>query len=470
MTAARTALTGQPYRDSKRQYDQPVAVPTKQSSRASVLACALVLEHVPQLVRYGSKPQREPQLLPNVEAALRSFEDVCRYAPHQAFIGARRPEELWEVERPRWRFPGNAERSGDFGEIMPQRAFLDLLAEVDQFDLLRKGEEADLDAGDLSIWDGKERFGRFVGAHEQDESLSASVLLENLACKASGVHALRLLLERHRIPAASIEYVIGCGEEAVGDRYQRGGGALGKAIAEACGLEEAAGCDVKAFCAGPIHALVLATGLVESGIHDRVVVVAGGSLAKLGMKLAGALKTGAPILEDALAGMAIVVGRADGEAPVIRSDAIGMHRIGAGSSQEALLTDLVLKPLAALDRKIVDIGRYATELHDPDITEPAGGGDVPERNYRMIAALGVLKNELPRTAIPTFSHDHGLPGFSPTQGHIASAVPWLPHALSRLRSGELMSTMLLAKGSLFLGRMTQLWDGASIILEAPDAG
>ena len=41
------------------------------------------------------------------------------------------------------------------------------------------------------------------------------------------------------------------------------------------------------------------------------------------------------------------------------------------------------------------------------------------------------------------------------------------HALDRLASGELHSTLLMAKGSLFLGRMTQLWDGASITLDAP---
>ncbi len=60
---------------------------------------------------------------------------------------------------------------------------------------------------------------------------------------------------------------------------------------------------------------------------------------------------------------------------------------------------------------------------------------------------------------------HGLPGFSPTQGHIASAIPWLPHALRAFERGELHTTMLMAKGSLFLGRMTRLWDGASITLE-----
>jgi hypothetical protein len=167
--------------------------------------------------------------------------------------------------------------------------------------------------------------------------------------------------------------------------------------------------------------------------------------------------------------MAVVVGRADGSSPVVRTDAVGRHRIRSGSSQEALLTDLVLRPLEALGRRITDVDRYATELHDPDITEPAGGGDVPERNYRMIAGLGVLHGELPRDVVPTFSRAHGLPGFAPTQGHIASAIPWLPHALGRLRSGELQTTMLIAKGSLFLGRMTRLWDGASLILEVPGA-
>jgi betaine reductase len=44
-------------------------------------------------------------------------------------------------------------------------------------------------------------------------------------------------------------------------------------------------------------------------------------------------------------------------------------------------------------------------------------------------------------------------------------VPWLPHGLEALRSGEIGSTMLVAKGSLFLGRMTELADGMSVLLE-----
>ena len=82
--------------------------------------------------------------------------------------------------------------------------------------------------------------GAFAATTSLDESLTAHVLLENLAIKASGVHALRDLLARTGIDPASITYAIGCGEEAVGDRYQRGGGNLAKAIAEECGLRRRA--------------------------------------------------------------------------------------------------------------------------------------------------------------------------------------------------------------------------------------
>jgi betaine reductase len=438
------------------------------SERAGVLGAAFVLEHVPDLVRYGSKPLREPKRLPELLGALRTYEEARVYPPHQVFIGNRRPEELWEVPRPWWTDApdnGAAGRAGCFGELMPQADYYRLLAEVDQFDLVRLGTEPDESGGEIALYEGGRVVGAFAGGHDVDESLQATVLLENLCCKASGVHALRSLLERTGTDPESIDYAIGCGEEAVGDRYQRGGGALAKAIAEACGLARATGSDVKAFCAAPVHALIMAGALVESGAYERVVVVAGGSLAKLGMKFEGALDRGVPVLEDVLAGMAVLVGPTNDGAPSLRLDAVGRHRIGSGSSQQALLEDLVVRPLEKLHRKITEVERYSTELHDPEITEPAGAGNVPDRNYRMLAALAVTRGELEREGIPAFPRRHGLPGFSPTQGHIASAVPWLPHALDRLAAGEIRSTMLMAKGSLFLGRMTQLWDGASITLE-----
>jgi betaine reductase len=433
--------------------------------RAGILAAALVLEHVPDLVRYGSKPSRESARLPELQRALRPYEEALAYPPHQAFIGNLRPEALWETPRPWWGSLNGGQRHGRFGELMPQDEYYRLLAELDQFSLVRLDSEPDEKAGEIPLYHSGEVVGAFASAHDQDESLSAAVLLENLCCKASGVHALRFLLDASGVEQQSIEYAIGCGEEAVGDRYQRGGGALAKAIAEACGLTQASGSDVKAFCAAPVHALIAAAALVQSRAYERVVVVAGGSLAKLGMKFQGALDHGVPILEDVLAGMAVLVGPAADTAPVVRLDAVGRHRIGSGSSQQALLTDIVLRPLEKLGRRITDVARYSTELHDPEITEPAGGGDVPDRNYRMLGALAAMRGELEKDAIPDFAREHGLPGFAPTQGHIASAVPWLPHALERLGAGELSSTMFMAKGSLFLGRMTQLWDGASITLE-----
>ena len=444
---------------------------------AGVLAASLTLQHVPDLVRYGSKPMRERRKLEEATDALRDVRAAAGYPPNAVFIGGARPEHLWDAARPWWGGREDARRGssddgaehgprfvGGHGEIIEQRAFYELLAEVDQFDLVRLKQEPR--PGDLPLYERGEAIGAIAPAHHVDEALSANVLLENLACKAGAVHALRHLLSTADVDRGEIEYVINAGEEAVGDRYQRGGGNLAKAVAEDCGLDNAGGSDVKAFCAGPIHALIMAGALVEAGVYEQVAVVAGGSVAKLGMKFLGAIESGAPILEDVLASMAVVVGPAARGLPALRMDAVGRHRVAAGSSQQMLLEDIVGAPLDAMGRRLDEIDVYATELHNPEITEPAGGGDVPGRNYRMLAGLGVMRGELERDDIEGFARAHGLPGFSPTQGHIASAVPWLPHALGRVRAGELETTMLLAKGSLFLGRMTRLWDGASIVLEA----
>jgi glycine/sarcosine/betaine reductase complex component C subunit beta len=436
------------------------------SARASIRGATFVLEHVPDLVRYGSKPSRERNRLPELVGALRTFEQAVSYPPTQVFIGNTRPEKLWELQRPWWRSTTPGQPTGPFGELIKQNQFYELLAELDQFDLVRLNDEPNSETGDIPLFDGEHIIGAIGRAHDTDEALSARVLLENLACKASAVHALRFLIRSTDVDPLSIDYVLGSGEEGIGDRYQRGGGSLAKAVAEACGLLNASGSDVKAFCAGPLHALILAGALVESGTYQQVAVLAGGSLAKLGMKFVPALDKGVPMLEDVLAGMAILVGpKRDGE-PVIRMDAVGRHRVGSGNSQQALLEDIVGRPLDQLGWRMYDVDRFATELHNPEITEPAGGGDVPSRNYRMLGGLASLRGEIAKEQLDRFGCDRGLPGFSPTQGHIASAVPWLPHALSRFRTGEIHSTMLLAKGSLFLGRMTRLWDGASIILEA----
>ena len=211
-------------------------------------------------------------------------------------------------------------------------------------------------------------------AHEEDASLAADVLLENLTCKASAVMALRTLLVQAQLDPLTLPYVLNSGEEAVGDRYQRGGGNLAKAVAEMCGCQAATGVDIKGFCCGPVHALTVAGSLVSSRVFSQVAVVGGCSLAKLGMKYRGHLQHDQPILEDVLAAVAIVVSADDGVSPRLRLDALGRHTVAAGSSQKAIFEHLVSQPLERLGLHFTDVDKYATELHNPEVTEPAGSG------------------------------------------------------------------------------------------------
>ena len=301
---------------------------------AAVHGCSLVLAHAPDLVRHGSKPARE-DAADQIAPALRTFDDALGYPPHQVFIGNLEPRSLWEIERPWWKNPAEPKAEGPFGIFIDQDALYAQMEAADQFQLLHLDGREPVN-GALPLYRNGSRAGVMDRAHDLDESLSASVLLENLACKATGALALEHVLARIGFPPEGLAYAIGCGEEAVGDRYQRGGGNLGKAIAEQAGCVNASGSDVKAFCAGPIHALVVAASLVSAGVYEHVAVVAGGSLAKLGMKFAGALRNDVPVLEDVLAGLAILVGPAGNNAPTIRLDAVGRHRVGSGSAQQAV--------------------------------------------------------------------------------------------------------------------------------------
>jgi betaine reductase len=470
-----------------------------------VTAARVFMAHGPGLVRYGSKPARDiardPSVLDAIRGALRSWEAARAYPPNQVFVGAQTPDALRELPRPWFRAGGPGQRRGRHGEIMPEPEFVALLKLCDATDLvaLERGfvdevrpalaehplltprdldrlgagvGEADVEARlkgpmpalALRLGSGR-RVGCIVAGHEEDATLTPDVLLENLAAKVTAVMACRTLLADARIEPASIDYVMNSGEEAVGDRYQRGGGNLAKAVAAEAGCARATGVDVKGFCCGPVHAAALAGGLVGSRVFSRVAVVAGGSLAKLGMKYQGHLRAGQPVLEDMLAGVAFLVGADDGHSPRLRLDALGRHTVDAGSSQRAIFERLVAEPLGALGLRFTDVDRYATELHNPELTEPSGGGDVPQLNYRVIAGLAALAGHIDRADVDAFVRTRGLPGFAPTQGHIASALPFLAHALDGLRSGSLERVMFLAKGSLFLGRMTQLADGVSFVLE-----
>ena len=86
----------------------------------------------------------------------------------------------------------------------------------------------------------------------------------------------------------------------------------------------------------------------------------------------------------------------------------------------------------------------------------------------MIAALGVKRGELQRNEIADFVKNHGMTGWAPTQGHIPSGVPYLGLVRDEILAGETKRAMIIGKGSLFLGRMTNLFDGVSFVVQAND--
>ncbi|MGA6993073.1 MAG: glycine/sarcosine/betaine reductase complex component C subunit beta [Candidatus Deferrimicrobiaceae bacterium] len=481
------------------------------ASHVIIKTCANILVHLPDFVRHGSKPSREikkhPDLEGKIKARLRTFEETVRYAPNQVFIGNMEPDTLRSQEQPWFRHLVNSDgafgRTGPFGEIMPQEEFYALLkAATDEssYDLvwledrflegvvlraisdhplfrsddllgkLRRGkrieeirQKIERDRS-LSLYHQGALIGCFQRHHDEDESLAALVLMENLMTKASAFLALRHMLDGSKCDASEIDFIISCSEEAAGDRYQRGGGNLARAIGEMAGCANAISCDVKSFCVGPHYGILHAAALVKAGLFKKVAVVAGGSLAKLGMKFQGHLEKEMPVLEDVIGGVAFLVTEDDGVSPVLRLDLLGKYPIGAGGSQQRIQESLILAPLKAHGLKLTDIDRYATELQNPEITLPIGQDDIPLKNYRLIAALAVRQNEIEKSQMNEFIEKRGLVGFAPTQGHIPAGVPYIAHGIREIREGKKKRIMIVAKGSPFLTRMTNLSDGLSLVL------
>jgi betaine reductase len=452
------------------------------------------LTHVPDLVHYGSKPSRQirahPSLGSELKKKLRSFADATAYAPHQVYIGNITPEELSHLPKPWYeKLIEGAGRDGRFGDLCDEGGFYCLLAATDQFNLVTleqnwfreqgtdhtNGRTSRLkplseitalcDKGALPLYSGDRLVGAFEAAHPEDANLSADVLLENLAAKVTAAHSLQALLDLLKLNPGEIDFIISCSEEAVGDRYNRGGGNLAKAIAEDAGCENASGSDTKAFCAGPLYAMIHGASLIQSGVCGKVAVVAGGSLAKLGMKFESHLKKGIPILEDVLGSFAVILGPVKAGEPCIRLNSAAFHPVRAGASPQAMVEFLAERPLAKLGMKLTDVDRYAVELHNPEITVPSGSGDVPRTNYRTLAALAVMRGQIRKDQMEDFVHSRGMLGYAPTQGHIPSAIVYLGHALDALRDDKIRNAMFISKGSLFLGRMTQLSDGCSFLVE-----
>lgn len=467
-----------------------------------------ILVHTPDMVMHNGTTQTtekvvnpDSEYLKELPGHLRSYEAAVSYLPNQVYIGNAHPDELRALEMPYFDKPmADAGRYGKFGEIMPGNEFLLLVQACDVFDVVKlekgfveatkpvlvadpaitadiidritegvAGEELehylkDEAAEPLYIKD--QLVGCVKRAHDIDTNLSAHVMLENLVSKASSVLALLYAVKDAGVDKNDIEYVIDCAEEACGDMNQRGGGNFAKAAAEIAGLQGATGSDVRGFCAAPTHAVITAASLVKAGTFKTVAVTAGGCTAKLGMNGKDHLKKGCPILEDCLGGFAIIITANDGVSPEINLDVLGRHTVGTGSSPQAVMTSLVSEPLAKQGLKILDIDKYSVEMQNPDITKPAGAGDVPMANYKMIGALAAKHGEMTAKDLPGFVEKHGLTGWAPTQGHIPSGVPYLGFARQDIMDGKVKNAMIIGKGSLFLGRMTDLFDGVSFLIQA----
>ena len=492
-------------------------------SYAVLKAAAYAIVHAPDMVTHNGTTQTvEREVNPNSEYLkeiknyLRPFEDAVNYAPNQTYIGNMHPEELKKLASQvsddvkkaggSWiGVPCKGDRNGKFGEIFPEDEFIFMMKICDVFELVYleaefekkmkdayvtreskfKSEEdlkkelenvkCETKIADIEklikeehaepLYFNDKVIGCIKRAHDVDINLSAHVMFENLAVKASGVMALKELIRKKNIDPKSIDLVIECSEEACGDMNQRGGGNFAKSIAEIAGIPNATGFDIRGFCAAPSHALVTAASLVKAGSYKNVVMVAGGATAKLGMNGKSHVGKKLPIIEDILGAFAILISENDGVHPIIRTDALGTHTVATGSAPQAVMTSLIVNPLEKANLKVTDIDKYTVEMQNPDVTKPAGAGDVPEANYKMIAAIGVKKGDLDRSQLAEFVEKHGMSGWAPTQGHIPSGVPYLGFAIDDIMSGKVNRIMLVGKGSLFLGRMTNLFDGISVIIE-----
>ncbi|MGX7112087.1 glycine/sarcosine/betaine reductase complex component C subunit beta [Gemella cuniculi] len=460
-----------------------------------------ILVHTPDMIiKNGSTcaveriTSPDSEFLKEVADHIRSYEEVVNYLPNQVYIGNKTPEELKEYPMPWYEIRAiRGDRYGKFGQIVPQDEFLALMKLCDAFDLVKLSEEFvanvrpkiennfkelaslfnKLEGSDIS--DKEEDFedlihgGKVVGyvkkAHDVDVNLNAHVIFENLVVKASGVISALELLRNSKIDPTEIDYVVECSEEACGDINQRGGGNFAKAIAEVVGLTNATGSDLRGFCAGPTHALINASALVKAGVYKNVMVVAGGASAKLGMNAKDHVKKGLPVLEDVVGGFAVLISENDGINPMIRTDMVGKHNVGTGSSPQAVMGALVANSLEKANLKITDVDIFSVEMQNPDITKAAGAGNVPEANYKMIGALAAMRGDIDKKQLKSFIEEKGLPGWAPTQGHIPSGIPYVGFLIDDLTKGNKNRAMIVGKGSLFLGRMTNLFDGVSVVVE-----
>ncbi|MCR5346378.1 MAG: DUF5940 domain-containing protein [Fretibacterium sp.] len=486
------------------------------SSTVGIKSYAYCLNHAPETGSwYGGTPYearhsgKEQEYVDALPKYIQTYEQALHYAPNQTYIGGISYDDFEAAATPWIENPlpdDKAGRYGKFGELMPEDEFLGLICACDEFELVwleksfaeevgaklakdpviteaivqriidpKKKHLQDLasieteckDRAALPLHFGGKVVGCIRSGHPTDACLTAHVLMENLAGKASGVLALLHLLKNSGLAPADLDFVIECSEEGAGDVGQRAGNNFAKAIAEVVGCVNASGCDVRGFCAGPVHAMINAASQVASGARKNVAVVAGGSIPKLYMNSRDHVKKGLKALEDCVGSFAILLVPDDGTCPVMRLDVLGKHTVGAGGAPQAITSSLTFEPLQAAGLTFLDVDRFAPEMQNHEITEPAGAGNVPLANTKMIAALATMKKAIEKADMMNFIKERGVVGYAHTQGHIPAGVPFVGPACEAMKAGKMKRVMIIGKGSLFLGRLTNLADGASFLIEAP---
>ena len=104
-----------------------------------------ILAHTPDMVIHNGTTQTtervvnpDSKYLKVLKDHIRTYDEVIKYPPNQAYIGNITPQQLKEYDMPWYdkEIP-NASKYGKFGEIMPQEEFIGLMQICDVFDLVK---------------------------------------------------------------------------------------------------------------------------------------------------------------------------------------------------------------------------------------------------------------------------------------------------------------------------------------------
>ena len=401
-----------------------------------IKGASYVLAHTPDMVLYNGTTQTterivnpDSEYLKEVPEHLRSYEDCVAYWPNQTYIGNVHPDELAQVEAPWYdKKMENASRYGKYGEIMPEEEFLFLVQISDQFEVVKleknfvekyKGQFAanPIITEDISsqIEDGVEL--SEIEGYVNDEHAEGLYFNHELVGCVKRAHDIDQNLSAHVMH----ENLMSKATSVLALLY-----AVRNAGIEKADVEYVIDCAEEAC----------------GDMNQR----GGGNFAKAAAEVAGLVSASG---SDARGFCAAPTHALIEAAALVKSGAYKCVAVTAGG---------------CTGMKITDIDKYSPEMQNPDITKPAGAGDVPLANYKMIAALAVKRGELDRKEIGEFPAKHGLTGWAPTQGHIPSGVPYVGVAREDILAGKIKNAMIIGKGSLFLGRMTNLFDGVSFVI------